>query len=293
MSTQEQLIPVKRDYKSRMFKLIFDDKRKLLELYNAVSGKKYTNPELLTINTLENAIYMSMQNDISFIIDSRLSLYEHQSTYNPNMALRFLFYLSDLYSDLTKNQNLYGSKRVSIPTPRFVVFYNGRDKRPDYEVLKLSDLYTVEDEEYALELTVDVININKGHNAKLMEACKDLCDYAEYTYRVRKYAESMSIEAAVDKSMKECIREGILKDFLEKHRTEARAMSIYEYNEEEHMRMEREDAFEDGRKEGQEAERTKIFELISKMSADGIAEQISRLAKEPAFYEEMMKKYNL
>ena len=293
MSTQEQVIPVKRDYKSRMFKLIFDDKRKLLELYNAVSGKKYTNPELLTINTLENAIYMSMQNDISFIIDSRLSLYEHQSTYNPNMALRFLFYLSDLYSDLTKNQNLYGSKRVSIPTPRFVVFYNGRDKRPDYEVLKLSDLYTVEDEEYALELTVDVININKGHNAKLMEACKDLCDYAEYTYRVRKYAESMSIEAAVDKSMKECIREGILKDFLEKHRTEARAMSIYEYNEEEHMRMEREDAFEDGRKEGQEAERTKIFELISKMSADGIAEQISRLAKEPAFYEEMMKKYNL
>ena len=127
----------------------------------------------------------------------------------------------------------------------------------------------------------------------MMEACKDLCDYAEYTYRVRKYAESMSVEAAVDKSMKECIREGILKDFLEKHRTEARAMSIYEYNEEEHMRMEREDAFEDGRKEGQEAERTKIFELINKMSADGMADQISRLAKEPALYEEMMKKYNL
>ena len=137
MSTQEQVIPVKRDYKSRMFKLIFDDKRKLLELYNAVSGKNYTDPELLTINTLENAIYMSMQNDRSFIIDSQLSLYEHQSTYNPNMALRFLFYLSDLYSDLTKDQNLYGSKRVSIPTPRFVVFYNGRDKRPDYEMRRI------------------------------------------------------------------------------------------------------------------------------------------------------------
>ncbi len=282
-------IPVKRDYKSRMFKLIFDDKRKLLELYNAVSGKKYTNPEQLTINTLENAIYMSMQNDLSFIIDLRLSLYEHQSTYNPNMALRFLFYLSDLYSDLTKNQNLYGSKRVSIPTPKFVVFYNGRDKRPDYEVLKLLDLYTVEDEAFSLELIVDVININKGHNAKLMEACKDLCDYAEYTYWVRKYAESMSIEAAVDKSIKKCSREGFLKDFLEKHRTEARAMSIYEYNEEKHMRMEREDAFEDGRKIGQEI----ILNLISKMSADGKADQIWRLAKEPAFYEKMMKRYNL
>ena len=301
MKTKEQELPVKRDYKSHMFKLIFDDKRKLLALYNAVSGKHYTDPELLTINTLENAIYMSMKNDMSFLIDSRLSLYEHQSTYNPNMALRFLFYLSDLYSEMSKSWNLYGSKRLSIPTPRFVVFYNGREIRPDYEMLKLSDLYTVKEKDYALELTVDVININKGHNPKLMEACKDLCDYAEYTYRVRKYAESMPIEEAVDKSIKECIREDILKDFLTKHRMEARAMSIYEYNEEEHMRMEREDAFEDGWKEGiengqklgQEAERTKIFELMANMTADGMEAQLSRLAKDPAFYEEMLEKYGL
>ena len=293
MSTQEQFIMVKWDYKSRMFKLIFNDKRKLLKLYNAVSGKNYNDPEKLTINTLENAIYMSMQNDLSFIIDSRLSVYEHQSTYNPNMPLRFLFYLSDLYSELTKNQNLYGSKKISIPTPRFVVFYNGKKKCPDYEVMKLSDLYTVEDEEFSLELTVDVININKGHNAKLMEACKDLHDYAEYTYRVRKYAEEMAIEAAVDKTIKECIKEDILKDFLEKNRAEARAMSIYEYNEEEHMRMEREDAFEDGRKAGLEAGQEKILILIGKMTADGMAGMIPRLSDEPAFYEEMIKKYNL
>ena len=293
MSTQEQILPVKRDYKSHMFKLIFDDKRKLLALYNAVSGRRYTDPEQLTINTLENAIYMSMQNDLSFLIDSQLSLYEHQSTYNPNMALRFLFYLSDLYSELTKSMNLYGSKQISIPTPRFVVFYNGREKRPDYEVLKLSDLYTVNDEEYALELTVDVININKGHNEKLMEACKDLCDYAEYTYRVRKYAETMPIEEAVDKSIKECIQEDILKDFLLKCRTEARTMSIYEYNEEEHMRMEREDAFEDGQKIGIADGRKDILNLINKMTADGMADQIPRLATESAFYEEMMKRYEL
>ena len=297
MKTKEQELPVKRDYKSHMFKLIFDDKRKLLALYNAVSGKHYTDPELLTINTLENAIYMSMKNDMSFLIDSRLSLYEHQSTYNPNMALRFLFYLSDLYSEMSKSWNLYGSKRLSIPTPRFVVFYNGREIRPDYEMLKLSDLYTVKEKDYALELTVDVININKGHNPKLMEACKDLCDYAEYTYRVRKYAESMPIEEAVDKSIKECIQEDILKDFLIKCRTEARVMSIYEYNQEEHMRMEREDAFEDGRKIGQDigqnAERIRIFELMNKMIADGMADQVSRLATEPAFYEEMLKKYEL
>ena len=160
-------------------------------------------------------------------------------------------------------------------------------------MLKLSDLYTVNDEEYALELSVDVININKGHNEKLMEACKDLCDYAEYTYRVRKYAETMTIEEAVDKSIKECMEEDILKDFLERCRMEARAMSIYEYNEEEHMRMEREDAFEDGQKKGREEERTKIFELMDKMSSAGMSDQIPRLSKEPGFFEEMLKKYGL
>ncbi len=80
-----------RIYKSRLFVMIFSDRKELLELYNAMSGKHYTDPELLTINTLENAIYMSMQNDVSFLIDSRLSLYEHQSTYSPNLPLRFFF----------------------------------------------------------------------------------------------------------------------------------------------------------------------------------------------------------
>jgi len=140
-----------------------------------------------------------------------------------------------------------------IPPPRFIVFYNGRDPRPDYEVIKLSDLYILKEEKVSLELTVDVLNINKGHNKELMKACKDLSDYAEYVYRVRKYAEIMSIEAAVDKAIDECIREGILRDFLKKHKAEARAMSIYEYNEEEHMRMEREDAFKDGHEAGREA----------------------------------------
>ena len=127
----------KRDFKSRIFTMLFNNKVRLLSLYNAMSGKQYTDPELLTINTLENAIYMSMQNDLSFLIDMRLSLYEHQSSYNPNIALRFLLYLSDLYSRLTKGMNLYGSKKLQIPPPRFVVFYNGRDKRPDYEEINL------------------------------------------------------------------------------------------------------------------------------------------------------------
>ena len=107
-----------------MFIKIFNDKEKLLELYNAVSGNGYKDPELLTINTLENAIYISMQNDVSFLIDSRLSLYEHQSTQNPNLPLRFLFYLSDLYSAMVDHTKLYGTKTIPVPAPRFIVFYN-------------------------------------------------------------------------------------------------------------------------------------------------------------------------
>ena len=235
------------------------------------------------------------------------------------MGIRFLFYLADVYSNLLKGYNLYSTKKIMIPPPKFIVFYNGMDERPDHESTRLSDSYIIQDESISLELVVEVFNVNKGHNQELMEACKDLADYAEYTYRVRKYAKEMSIEDAVEKTINECIREDILKDFLLTNRAEAKKVSIYEYNEEAHMRMEREDAFEDGvaigreeglaagreeglaagreeglaagREEGLAAGREQIVALISKMSADGLSDQISRLASDPAFYQEMMLKY--
>ena len=109
--TGEKNTNVRRDYKARLFEMIFRGKEELLGLYNAVNGTNYSNPDELEINTLENAIYLSMHNDVSFIIDSRLSLYEHQSTYSPNLPLRYLFYVSDLYSKMTKNSNLYESRK--------------------------------------------------------------------------------------------------------------------------------------------------------------------------------------
>ena len=322
MTTQKEelLLPIKRDYKSRMFTMIFSKKEELLELYNAVSGKHYTNPEALTINTLENAIYMSMRNDVSFIIDSRLSLYEHQSTYCPNIPLRFFLYLSDLYSGMIKEKNIYGTKKIMIPPPHFVVFYNGPEKRDEIEVLKLSDLYEIQEEEVDLELKVVMININRGNNQQLMDTCRTLKDYSEYIYRMREYAKEAPIEEAVERTITECIREGILKEFLEQNRAEAMAMSIYEYNEAEHMKMEREDAyaeghksgfadghksgfadghksgFEDGQKAGIVAGnrdgQNRMLQLIQKMTEEGIAEQIPNLTS-PDFLEEMLSKYNL
>ena len=263
-----------RLYKARLFVMIFEDKRKLLELYNAISGKHYEDPELLEINTLENAIYMSMKNDLSFLIDARLSLYEHQSTYSPNLPLRFLFYLSDMFSGMTVDANLYGTKKVELPAPRFVVFYNGEADQPDRQILKLSDLYTVEEEDPMLDLKVLMLNVNQGHNPELMEVCHTLWEYAEYTDRVRKYAKEQPIAEAVEQAITECIREGILKEFLEKNRREAKNVSIYEYDQEKHIRQEREEAWEAGEKTGREAgERAgqinKLQELIRKKLAKG------------------------
>lgn len=265
----------KRTYKSRLFEMIFSERGELLGLYNAVNGTKYEDPDLLEINTLENAIYMSMHNDISFIIDLRLNLYEHQSTYNPNLPLRFLLYISDLLSKMTRRLNLYGSRLIRIPTPRFLVFYNGRQERPDKEVLLLSSSFQVPDEEICLELKAVVLNINAGHNPHLLRACKTLQDYAEYTSRVRVYAETMEITDAVGRAVTECIEEGILADFLSKNRAEAIKVSIYEYDQEEHMRQEREASREDGIKEGRKAERLDMIRHALEQGTD--PEQIKRL----------------
>ena len=244
--------PVNRLYKSRIFAMLYQDKKELLDLYNAISGKHYEDPELLEINTLENAIYMTMRNDLSFLIDFRLSLYEHQSTYSPNLPLRDLFYISDLYSGMVKDENLYGIKLVQIPAPQFVIFYNGMKEMQDRTVLRLSDAYSVKEENPALELTAVMLNINRGHNEKLKGLCKSLKDYSEYTARVREYADTMPISEAVEQAICECIQEGILAEFLKQNRAEAKQVSIYEYDEEKHMRQERETFWEDGWAAGRE-----------------------------------------
>ena len=235
-----------RMYKSRIFAMLFSDRNELLKLYNAINGTSYDDPDLLQVNTLENAVYMSMQNDVSFIIDMRLNLYEHQSTYSPNLPVRYLLYVADVYSDYTKDMNLYGTKAVKLPTPRFVIFYNGQAEQPDRKELKLSELFSIPDADPSLELKAVMLNINKGHNRKLMETCRTLQDYAEYTFRVREYAAVMPLDLAVEQAITECISEGILADFLRKNRAEAKKVSIYEYDEERHMRQTREEGMEEG-----------------------------------------------
>ena len=266
-------LPVNRIYKDRLYKMIFNDKSELLKLYNAINGTHYDDPAMLTITTLDNAIYMTMENDLSFIIDMRLALYEQQSTVNPNLPLRFLMYITDIYSAYTKDMNIYGSKKVQIPLPSFVIFFNGVKSQPDRTEFLLSELFHPTTDQPALELKAVMLNINKGHNQELMNACHTLRDYSEYVARIRTYSAEMPLTDAVEKAITECIHENILRDFLLKNRAEAKAMSIYEYDEEKTLRMFREEGYEDGERNGK-IQATIEMCLEFNLSSDAIVQKL-------------------
>ena len=231
---------VNRNYKDTVFRMLFQDRENLLSLYNAVNGTAYEDVDGLMITTLQDAVYMNYKNDVSFVFDFTLSIYEHQSTVNQNMPLRDLVYVSKVLQGQMKDQDIYSSRQIKLPTPKFVVFYNGTDEQPEKQILRLSDAYEKQLEEVELELTVTVYNINYGHNQKLLEACQTLNEYAQYVEVVREYAKEMPLAEAVESAIDSCIRQGILEDFLRKNRAEAIEMSIFEYDEEKHLKSERE-----------------------------------------------------
>jgi hypothetical protein len=190
--------------------MLFSDRKNLLSLYNAVNQTDYKNPEELEIVTLENAIYMGMKNDLAFIMDTNLYLYEHQSTYNPNMPLRDLFYICSEYQKLVDKKSLFSSTLQKIPAPNFIEFYNGSTGIADCTELRLSSAFEHLSGEPKLELVVTVFNVNEGHNAELMQHCSMLKEYAQYVAKVRHYAAYMQLNQAVERAVNECIREGIL-----------------------------------------------------------------------------------
>ena len=235
-----------RKYKDTVFRMLFTDRENLLSLYNAICGTSYDKSEELEIVTLENAIYMGMKNDLAFIIDTNLFLYEHQSTYNANMPLRDLFYISGEYQKLVDHRSLYSSTLQKIPAPNFIVFYNGTEKKEERWVSYLSEAYENLSGEPNLELKVITFNINEGYNKELMKQCRILREYSLYVSMVREYARDMELNAAVELAVNECIQRGILAEFLQKSKSEVIAVSIFEYDKEEEERKLRKAEFEAG-----------------------------------------------
>lgn len=248
----ETNVTANREYKSTIFARLFSDKEGLLSLYNALNHSNYTNENDLEIVTLDNAIYMSMKNDLAFILDSRLNLYEHQSTPNPNMPLRDLFYVSKEYEKLINRKTMYSRRKLKIPAPHFVVFYNGMIPQPEREILKLSDLYEIPETEPMLELQVLMLNINDGNNEALKESCHLLKEYMQYVNLVRKcvYEEKRNLNDAVEYAVNECIKKGVLEKFLRENCAEVIAVSIFEFDKEREMKLIKEDEYQYGVEEG-------------------------------------------
>lgn len=290
----EERVNVRRDYKDNVFRMVYRRKEKLLELYNALNGTGYDNPDDLEVYTLENAIYMNVKNDVSILLDSVLTLYEQQSSVNPNMPLRDLMYVAHQLEKYVRDKPIYSSKLVRLPVPKFIVFYNGTRRQPEKQILKLSDAYLKETLDPELELKVTMYNINPGYNKELMEQCRTLREYSCYVDRVRQYAKMLPLEEAVSRSVDECIKEGILAEFLQEQKAEVIAMSIFEYNEETELKKIREAEYELGLEEGRQHGMKVLIETCRELgcareeAVRRLTDQFSVSCKEA---EELVKKF--
>ena len=307
-------------YKDTVFRKLFHDKKRLLELYNGVNHSNYDNPDDLEITTLEGNTFLNMKNDLSFIFDYELSLYEHQSSPCPNIPLRNLEYVASIYRKLIPTEETYKSHPLSIPTPRFITFYNGSIKLEDEKTYKLSDLFAKSTANSELELVVKVININEGHNQELMEDCKTLKEYSIFVSKVRKcikeakernnmndiidmndVSQKAVISLAISKAIDECISENILKDFLLENKEEVIEMGVLGYNAERHLKVIQDESYEDGEKAGYEKGEKAGYEKGEKALADlydwlfenDRASDVQKANKDAEYRKKLFEEYSL
>lgn len=282
-----------RNYKDKLFRKIFgkEDKRSArwrLELYNALSGKNYTNPDEIEITTLENVLFIKMKNDVSFLVDSQMTLWEHQSTLNPNMPLRGLFYFSLLYQNylIVRDEALFTTKLITIPSPQYYVFYNGDENAEDIIKLRLSDAFIDFTEKGDFEWTATMININKNHNETLHKKCKSLYDYCRFVDRIKiNLKNKMEKEAAVDEAIDWAIKENLLEGLIKEQRAQIKMDILTNFDQEQYDRIRRREGFDEGAQQ-KAVEDAKSFyangasiELIAK-SLHMTESQVSEIVKD-------------
>ena len=256
-----------REYKSDVISMMLQIPEYALDVYNAMNDSAYTDPDMIQIMRLENGISLSVRNDASFFISNYLNLYEHQSTYSPNAPLRFLIYLTSLLKKTIGKRDLYGRKRVQIATPHFAVFYNGTEKRPEKEVLKLSDAFINQTDTPEIELTVTVYNINPDNNTQLLAKSKVLSGYMIFVNHVRENLEKQKtivqnetehddteymedLETAINEAIDYCIEHHIMETFFRKNRSEVTKSMVLDYTWERREELIRAEEYEDGRRDG-------------------------------------------
>ena len=235
-------MPVNDEHKDRVFKFLFGNpanKEWTLALYNAINGSSYDNPDDIQFNTIEDAVYLGMKNDVSFIIVDEMNLWEHQSTFNPNMPMRFFLYAAKLYEKYIAGSDYYPYSRTLqlAPCPKCICFYNGTANQPERKVLKLSDAFGGKGD---IEVLVTMLNINYGNNKALMEACAPLNEYAWLVDTIRRYQRELKgLEAAVDAALEDMPDEFLIKKFLLLNKAEVKGMFLTEYDQTKILAQER------------------------------------------------------
>ena len=277
---------IRRTHKDRLFVKLFGDpenKQSLMSLYNVLNGRDCTDVNELEINTIEDVIYMGRKNDVSCIVDAHMNLFEHQSTYNPNMPLRGMIYIAKLYEKYIEQHgiNIFSENLEKIPTPRYFVLYNGEKDLPERMELKLSDAFMHPEEETGIEFTAIMLNINYGHNKELLSACRTLEEYAIFVDKVRTYTKQSSdsdkLKQAVDRAVDECIKEGVLAGFLSAHKSEVIGMILTEYDEEKVKEMFKKEYWRDGysagKQESEAAHNHEKYMMASRMKSMGFSQK--------------------
>ena len=244
---------INREYKDRLFKYIFgNEKHKdlTLSLYNAINNTHYDCIDDIEITTIENAVYMGMHNDLSFIIADSMNIYEQQSTYNPNMPLRMLVYTGQLYAKLLETEEkddvVYNSTVIPLPYPKLIVFYNGDRFQPDKTELKLSDAFR-EGAKGDIQVKVTMLNVNYGRNMKLLRRCRPLSDYSLFTTTVRELKrknKNKTTEEAVEETLKLLPNDSEVKKLIQENKAAVAKMFLFEYDEKAVLEAQKKDAIE-------------------------------------------------
>jgi len=253
----ETAFKTNREYKSSMLIQLLSKKENLLETYGALKNKTFSKDTEVLITTLSDALFMEQMNDISFVIEDKVVvLIEHQSTLNYNMPIRAAIYLGRIYEKLLKEESVYREKKIPLPKPEIIVLYNGKDKMPERQELRLSDSFKGfgSGEIPNMECIVKIININKGFNEELANRSETLNGYENFVYFVREHEKSMSRSQAIQRAIDDCMRQDILRDFLQDNASEVRNMLFtkWDWNVAKRVWQEeaRETGMEEGRKEG-------------------------------------------
>ena len=264
---------VNREIKDGVFKLLFEIPENAAELYSALKDVP-CSPDEIQIITITTIISGQLKNDLAFVVRGRaMVLGEHMSSPYDNMPIRFLMYLGQLYEKWIKMKGeekyLYGSKLYKIPTPEFVIFYNGTTARPEQEILKLSDAFEtkVDNDLGFLELEVPVYNINVGMNEEIFKKSPKLKQYSDFIAKVREFNQRYDDYAqAVREATNYCIANNILADFLREQGGKIVSILTAEFDLDVAKRVWRDEAFED-----------RNIELAKEMLADG--EPIEKIIK--------------